>query len=345
MRHANSLILVFIMAIIFLSGCNKTDEPPEFQPTYDDNATLEEFAKDSPPQEPKTPEPEQAPPAPEEPEPIEGEMDIKGYVEKTLPVLDMEVDVDMKTTGELKYEIDKHGILRGSGEGNLAVTLYSDIGIAKCEGTKDIPLKFSVTGAYDRKSGEAVLKSHDITPSKDKMILNCPSEYAGDLTYDLNVPVLFFVHDGNEGKFVLKLKDPGTITMKIKHPVPDWEMDLEADWEFKISPKSGFDFDVDIKENFVNVTQGGTATPLVTVKKTRGTAKDVKLTVTQWPVLKAFITNTVVTPTESTTLTIETSCDTPADNYLFTVRGETAGTFQTSQDAVTLTVVKNPSCP
>jgi len=187
-----------------------------------------------------------------------------------------------------------------------------------------------------------VYKSHDVLPKSVTINLDCPSEF-GDLSYSVEVPVLFFSGDKGGGDLTMK-NEPGTVTKKISHPIPDWETEIQADWTFEITPLDEFDFDVDVDPAIVEIIQGGTATAHINTKLTKGTAKNVKLTVTSWPTLNAFITNPTVTPTETTTLNVETTCNTVPDTYLYTVQGSTTDTFKTSTDSVSVVVKKNPTC-
>ena len=115
----------------------------------------------------------------------------------------------------------------------------------------------------------------------------------------------------------------------------------------QLSPYEVFDFDVDVDPHIVNIEQGEIATINVTVKLVKGTTQSVVLTITEWGSefgITALLAKSTVTPTETTKLYIETTCDTPADEYLFTVQGETTGTFKTSVDSVNLIVETNQNC-
>ena len=108
-----------------------------------------------------------------------------------------------------------------------------------------------------------------------------------------------------------------------------------------------FDFDVDVSPHFVSIPQGETAEITVTVKLIRGEPQPVRLTTIDWSNIEGisvrFDANTV-TPTGTTRLYVKTTCNTPAGNYLFTVQGQSGGTFRTSADAVTVEVQENPDC-
>ena len=148
----------------------------------------------------------------------------------------------------------------------------------------------------------------------------------------------------------ISLEDEEVTKKQLEHEVPDWDVKLKADWTIKnILKASDFDFDVDIEETIIEIEQGSTATPIVTVRNVKGKG-DVKLTVTEWPSIISFLTDTPVTPTETTTLNLRTSCNTKPDTYLFSVTAETTKdskviTFKSSQDSVSLVVKKNNACP
>jgi len=275
--------------------------------------------------------------------PKKGIIKFKSSSDATLLVLDMPVDIETTASGEFSYEIDENNRISGEGKGKTNFKVSSDIGIAKCSGKKEVQTTFKVAGIYDPKTNNLLIFTKDLKPEKETLDLDCPYEF-GDLEYELELPILFFINSGGKKDLIIQHSDGALVNKKITHPVKDWDTSIEADWEFKLSLFSEFDFDVDVDPVSVSVVQGGTATPLVTVRLVRGTAENVALTVTKWQNINAYITNPTVTPTETTTLTIETSCDTPPDNYLFTVRGETSGTFRTSVDSVNVQVNKSPSC-
>lgn len=113
------------------------------------------------------------------------------------------------------------------------------------------------------------------------------------------------------------------------------------------SPQEEFDFDVDVDTHIVTIKQGEIAVINVTVKIVKGTAQPVVITMTDWGYefdITALLAKSTVTPTETTKLYVETTCDTPADEYLFTVLGETTGTFKTSMDSTSIIVEENQDC-
>lgn len=108
-----------------------------------------------------------------------------------------------------------------------------------------------------------------------------------------------------------------------------------------------FEFDVDVNPHIATIKQGEIAVVNITVRLVRGTPQPVALTTTEWESaleIYPIFAKTTVTPTETTMLYIETTCDTPPDEYLFTVRGEEEGSFHTSVDSVNIKVVENSDC-
>ena len=126
----------------------------------------------------------------------------------------------------------------------------------------------------------------------------------------------------------------GTANLNPTNPTP------------KLSEEFGkFDFDVDV-DTYISLKQGQKIDTLVTVKHVRGEAKPVTLTLTDWgsaDISTEFERNNII-PTASTKLFIKTTCNTKPDNYLISVRGETKGTFATSEDRIMVTVEKSEDC-
>jgi len=121
----------------------------------------------------------------------------------------------------------------------------------------------------------------------------------------------------------------------------------DFDDNFQRERMGTFDYKVNIVQNSITVLQGGDPVKAtVDVSKIRGESKQVLLTVTSWRSqdISTRLSPTTVTPPATSSLRIETTCNTMPDQYLFTVRGETSGTFATSVDSVTLTVKKNKAC-
>jgi len=115
----------------------------------------------------------------------------------------------------------------------------------------------------------------------------------------------------------------------------------------QFTPFEEFDFDVDVEPHIVNIKQGEIATINVTVNLIRGTSQSVLLTFTEWGSdfgINATLGKSIASPTYKTKLYIKTTCETPADQYLFTVRGETAGTYKTSVDSANIIVEEDKDC-
>lgn len=316
-------IIVLLLILIFAIGC-ATEEIEDSEETDSGSQATEPKA------------------AAKEEVPTEGKIEFSSQSKTSLVVIDSPLDLDLAIKGNIDYEIDKT-IVTGKGSGSFSIDLLSDIGLAKCTAKKTIPITYDITGTYNKVSNEISYKSSNIKPANSAVTLDCPSEDYGDISYELELPVQSFIGTGEE--FVLKHEDQSLKEVAVMHPIAGWDLSIESKWQFKTELQfSEFDFDVDVDPAIVSIIQGATATPLVTVKLVKGKAQDVVLTVTNWPKLKAFIVNPTTTPTETTTLTIETTCDTPVDNYLYTVQGETAGTFKTSVDSVSIQVAKNNSC-
>lgn len=144
----------------------------------------------------------------------------------------------------------------------------------------------------------------------------------------------------------------GTIPGTISDPLGErsfnitWTATRVSGGDVSTSPEeSEFDFDVDVSPHLVIIMQGSSASVDVTVKLIRGKAQLVTLTSAEWDrtlgISARFDRNEVI-PTETVVLRIETTSETPPDNYLFTVRGESTGTFRSSVDAVTAKVMAYP---
>ena len=108
-------------------------------------------------------------------------------------------------------------------------------------------------------------------------------------------------------------------------------------------PEEDF-LDIDVPE-FETIAQDETAEVDVTVI---GGKLDnlVTLTATNWSTvdISTYFDSSQVAPNSYATLYVQTTCKTPPDKYLISVRGETEGTFETSEDRVLVTVVKNQKC-
>ena len=115
-----------------------------------------------------------------------------------------------------------------------------------------------------------------------------------------------------------------------------------------LQPSNPFQFQI-ITPNFANVTQGQNASIPITVSTTSSEPEEVTLSATDWSQsgISTYFEENPVTPDYNTIFSVQTSCSTPAGNYLFTISGSAQGTSSlpiTSQQAVTVTVLPNPSC-
>ena len=103
-----------------------------------------------------------------------------------------------------------------------------------------------------------------------------------------------------------------------------------------------FDFAVRLPTHTVTVKAGQPVTVPIMVETLKGTSRTITLTASDWRSMG--LTATIAPPTvESGTiaqLQVAVPPGTPPGNYLFTVRGDAAGTYKTSND--TLTVIVTP---
>lgn len=112
------------------------------------------------------------------------------------------------------------------------------------------------------------------------------------------------------------------------------------------NPIWGFNFKVSIDKHIVILEPGKQISIPVVLQTLRGKAHPVNLDVnTRWESvgLSAQILPSQLNPSQlwEATMIIKAKMTTPPGSYLFTVRGGTGGTFNTSEDAVTVIVEKN----
>ena len=110
-----------------------------------------------------------------------------------------------------------------------------------------------------------------------------------------------------------------------------------------------FEFDIDVPV-FVTVKQGEPVDIPVQVTLVKGEPNDVALSTTTFQEslgIYGWFESPTVTPSLDTLLTVQTSCDTPPDNYQFYVNGiATSGDVPASStDMVTVTVEPSSDCP
>lgn len=109
------------------------------------------------------------------------------------------------------------------------------------------------------------------------------------------------------------------------------------------NPKWSFDFKVIIDNHVVVLEQGKQISIPVRVQKIRGNPQKIDLDVnTKWEsaglTAKILFNYTTPSPEWEATLMVKASLGTPPASYLFTVRASAEGTFNTSEDAVTIVV-------
>jgi hypothetical protein len=334
-------MLALLIAALLLSGCSQPTTPSEpipFDKKPEANATP------LPPEPMKTAAHKSSIELVRPPIEEKATFDSKGAGKVDL-MDGIEGDVTFASAGNMKYKILEDDSVTGFGDGSVKVSVKGDISIAKCSGEKDVPITYKVKGTYDPETKMMKYEFYDIKPKTTTINMKCPSQYGGDLEYtlDFNLPM-----DFKGEASVEDLRNKKTVTKKVLHPLEGWDTSISADWNFRLVPAADFDFKVDIADNFKNVSQDSTANMLVHVNLIKhlqeAQAGPVALQVTDWQ--SQGITTTLaprsVTPTSTATLQVKTTCNTGPGDYLFTVRGDSAS--RSSQDAVTVKVVKNPKC-
>ncbi|GFN40375.1 MAG: hypothetical protein YK1309IOTA_1670001 [Marine Group I thaumarchaeote] len=115
----------------------------------------------------------------------------------------------------------------------------------------------------------------------------------------------------------------------------------------ELEPYDEFNFKVSV-ETFDEMIQDRTLNIQVNTQLLKGSTEPIKLTVTQYPVqdITAYLSSSTINAGQSTDLVIKTTCNTPPDDYLFTITGSpTSGTtFLSSNDSVKVTIKPNSNC-
>jgi len=166
----------------------------------------------------------------------------------------------------------------------------------------------------------------DNLPGKQKID---SATYYAFVTYNINnnkAPIFLDVHDASVN-FLRELEGSG-YTLPCESP--------------------DFQFDIDVPV-FETVKQKGSISIPVQVTLVKGEPVLISISTTTWQenlgIYGQFVQNTV-TPTQSTSLLVQTSCSTPPDNYQFYVNGiATSGVSASSTDMVTVTVEQSSDCP
>ena len=110
-------------------------------------------------------------------------------------------------------------------------------------------------------------------------------------------------------------------------------------------PKWQFDFSVHLSTHVMSAAPGQAVEVPAVIELVRGETQPVILTVSSsWAAsgLIAQVIPPTVTPGGMAILHIVVSASTPPGSYHFTLRGETQGTFKTSEDMVTVVVQPSP---
>ena len=265
-------------------------------------------------------------------------------LDASFPLENTQGTVLMNNVGEFSYTIFGDNTVKGKGEAKVDIKIEGDISqTVHCSGSSNIPVKFNVEGTYDPITRMVSYVFKEVNPFVTPVILKCPSASKEDLVYQLPIPLAFY----NEENITLEQKEGNEVTQTINHSVPSWDIIIPVPWTFKIIQSPEFTFDVDINPNFVTIKKGETAQIPLTVKSLKGSPSEVKLTATAWDSslhIEGNFTEPVITPTQTTVLNVNTTCDTPLDNYLYTVRAETSDSFYTSIDSVSIVVQDSENC-
>ena len=105
--------------------------------------------------------------------------------------------------------------------------------------------------------------------------------------------------------------------------------------------QSAFDFSVRLPTHSVAVKPGQPVSVPIMVENLKGTPRPIALTASDWQSmgLTAAITQPTLQSGMITQLQVTVPPGTPPGSYLFTVRGDAAGTYKTSNDTLTVTVL------
>ena len=111
--------------------------------------------------------------------------------------------------------------------------------------------------------------------------------------------------------------------------------------------ESDFEFDIDVPV-FETVKQKDTVRIPVEVTLVKGEPKEVALSTTTFQEslgIYGWFEQDLVTPTQRIYLVVQTSCNTPPDNYQFYANGIATSDSASSTDMVTVTVESSSDCP
>jgi len=278
----------------------------------------------------------------QEAEPIDSKTDIQADEEWTGEIYFKQINPRVK--GEIISEDQaqftmtyskKNNDLSGSGQGQLTWTESGE-----CTGQKTWDYDFDVSGRYLSSKDTFIWSVGTVDSAGWKLEPNCVGRlgkaYVGSRVVSPDIPnwlsdIYFELYDGEIIEETVDYQDGGSVYYK---------MVLSS----KLAPIKDFDFDVDVDPPIVTIKQGETAKATVAVREVRGNPGPITLTVTDWSSqnINAWFDKSPLSVGDTTTLHIQTSCDTPPDEYLFTAQGE-AG-IKSSVDSVTVNVVDDPGC-
>ena len=109
---------------------------------------------------------------------------------------------------------------------------------------------------------------------------------------------------------------------------------LNSSWK----PEWDFDFSVHLSTHVASTMPGQSVDITVLVELVGGDAQPVILTLANAGLIAQINPSPTVTPPATVTLHVTVPPNTPPGSYMLAVRGETQGTFKTSEDTVTLVV-------
>jgi hypothetical protein len=114
---------------------------------------------------------------------------------------------------------------------------------------------------------------------------------------------------------------------------------LNSSWK----PAWDFDFSVHLSTHVASVMPGQAVDITVLVELVRGDTQPVMLTLADAGLIAQINPSSTVTPPATVTLHVTVPPNTAPGSYMLAVRGETHGTFKTSEDTVTIVVGSSTS--
>jgi len=248
-------------------------------------------------------------------------------------------------TGTFSFTISQEPPARARITGSgTAKSTFTQTGECLAEGS--FTLGLLISGSVDPVTGKIILSINDdvldrvATGGDYARVCQTPGLYGGrPQTTNTNIYTFFEESSGFE------LEPVSGASVEYSEPY------YEGQTTYKVTITGGlsesFDFDVDVDPPIVTIKQGETAQATVTAKLLRGESQAIDLTVTDWSTagITSWFNDPELTPTTggvSTTLSIQTTCDTQVDDYLHTVQG--AAGILSSVDSVNVKVIANDAC-